>query len=323
MAALQELILNCVREALRGPDGVAVMQALRGEMVESGVGVVDTAGDAVVGGPQLEVGTVGERPECDGVEAVEGVVVGEGCGDVSSEVAASGGSWADEELGAGEESEGSGSGGSAVVLPDCGFVKKAGAVSFGMFDEGVCETGTEVGCVAGGVAVEVPKAPRASMLGQGVAGGVAAYVRSARVRSFKTFVEQIIGCRVPNSGMYELSLASFSAGCVPAAYTRGRQQLRALELVGDTALANFGAVECYRLGVDVSEAQNLKSVRFSNANLSSACVTSGLSDHIAVPYGLNIGTAKTGANAVEVLVGVISMKCGANAVRKLVEGLKL
>jgi len=243
-------------------------------------------------------------------------------------------SWSDEMEEVETLDSSSGSDRSTVEMPENAFVKGKVVPVFGSVegDNGDGSGAKEVPKVgvrfdlgaAGDVNNVVPLGPCAVPdVERGAQNELAGYTRSHRVLELKAFVESLCGCRIPKNATYELALAGFTLGTVPTAFADGRARLRILEFIGDAALSVCDAVVCFEQGLTVEEAQRRKSARFSNANLSRVCVDSGLVRHLVVLPGINMRTAKTGANAVEAVVGLVSMRCGVSAVRRLVHGLNL
>lgn len=142
---------------------------------------------------------------------------------------------------------------------------------------------------------------------------MATYVRTQSVREFKCYLERLSGCRFPKAHLQDLALCRYALATVPGAFAGGKRRLRQFMAVGDAALTLHVVTRAVRRGLDVESAQSARAKFTSNARLQQACVTSGLAKFLVAPGGVELGETKTGADAVEAVVGLLAMYRGADA----------
>jgi hypothetical protein len=159
--------------------------------------------------------------------------------------------------------------------------------------------------------------PGTSVVDEDVAQGdfVSLHVRVPAVRQLAAVLGTVCGHKVPNTAMGDLALARYTSATVPAAFLNGRGRLKALAMVGDSALATVMLVACYKRGGS-AEALHLERGTQRDAAMSRAFAGSELAGHVLVGGGVELGTTKTGATALEAFAGVLFMYCGPDAVKR-------
>lgn len=149
------------------------------------------------------------------------------------------------------------------------------------------------------------------------------YVRVDRVRQLERLLLQITGVKIPKKAREELALVTYTAGTVPVAFKNGQMRLKALAAVGDAAMTSVLVDDYYVRGADVASVQALRSGVLSNTFMAQSFVKSGLFRHVSAPAGVDVGRAKTGADAVEAIAGVLHMWRDSQAVRKYMTWLQM
>lgn len=149
------------------------------------------------------------------------------------------------------------------------------------------------------------------------------YVRVDKVRQLERLLCQITGVKIPKRAREELALVTYTAGTVPVAFKNGQVRLKALAAVGDAAMTSVLVDDYYVRGADVASVQALRSGVLSNTFMAQSFVRSGLFRHVTAPAGVDVGKAKTGADAVEAIAGVLHMWRDSQAVRKYMVWLQM
>jgi hypothetical protein len=161
----------------------------------------------------------------------------------------------------------------------------------------------------------VPTGPRNESGAASEHGFMKTYVRIGAVSDLADRLGRVCGHKIPKSGHGNVALARYTAATVPSAFVNGRARLRALAIIGDSALLTVRTVAVYAAGGGVEAMEEDKQLMTDNV-LARAFAASEFAAFVLVGAGVNLGNTKTGATAFEAFAGVLAIHCGLDAVSK-------
>lgn len=156
----------------------------------------------------------------------------------------------------------------------------------------------------GGTAVEPTK------------GFMARYVRIREVDAVIGLLQSKCGHKLPKPARGDVALARYTAATVPSDFVRGRERLRTLASVGDSALDLVVAILGHRRGKTTAEVREKQMACLSDKKLAGLMAASRLGEHLVVAGGVSLSNATTGATAFEAFAGVLVIHSGLDAVER-------
>jgi len=244
----------------------------------------------------------------------------------------SGASWADECAEEFEESverfeearaEVEGPQGCPSDVSYAGVVKSIAGVDASMAGVGAAVKGRSSGFES--VGVKVPVGPRALVQEKKPLSFAATYYRTERMVGLRAALAKMCGHKVPSSADYSLALASFAAGAMPMDFVYGREKLRTLACVGDSALLTAALEVEYRCNRGMDSMQKFRSDNLTDKVLATAFVASPLIQYYSAG-SVDVAGSKTGATAAEAFAGVLQIYVRGDSVLQFLatlRGLKL
>lgn len=142
----------------------------------------------------------------------------------------------------------------------------------------------------------------------------AQFVRVPRVFELVKALQNACGAKLPRKATEEIALASYTIPTIPNSFLNGARRLRGLMAVGDAAMTFALMNIMYSRAQDVSSAQFVRGDVLTNAMMSRAFVDAGWDRYVSSVGGVNLATAKVGADCLEALMGVVSRWRGIDAV---------
>lgn len=173
------------------------------------------------------------------------------------------------------------------------------AVSFGGFGE-----------------IDKPPSPKSET------GLVARYVRTQSARALKDRLLSV-GIKLPKSASWHLAIVTYTAATMPVFFTRGKDELRTLAVLGDAVLVAAVAADAIKHGQGLASMQTVRSDMLVDVHLMRTFSDSSFVGCVNFAAGVNPAKTKTGATALEAIFGLVAYYRSSSDVTLLAKHLGL